>query len=589
MKKAVAVLGLVAVSNAFINNVDDELWGVDVKTKVQTVPASHNSGSMTINMKDDADNELHRYYSMPGNEGNIQFNDYTKTHDDELFNLGVDVKTKVQTLDAGHNRGKMNINIKDDADNELHNYYSMPKNQGSIQFNDYTVKKDDADNELHNYISMPKNKGSIQFNDYSQGRDDEFFNIGVDVKTKVQTVPASHNSGKMSITMKDDADNELHNYYSMPKNQGNIQFNDYTKTHDDELFNLGVDVKTKVQTLDAGHNRGKMNINIKDDADNELHNYYSMPKNQGNIQFNDYTVKKDDNDDEFWGVDVKTKVQTVPASHNSGSMTINMKDDEDYELFNLGVDVKTKVQTLDAGHNRGKMNINIKDDADNELHNYYSMPKNQGNIQFNDYTKTHDDEYWGVSVNTKVQTVPASHNSGTMTINMGDDAEDEFWGVDVKTKVQTVPASHNSGKMTINMKDDADDEFWGVDVKTKVQTVPASHNSGSMTINMKDDADNELHNYYSMPKNQGNIQFNDYTKTHDDADDEFYQATPAGKGIHRDEIEILSHLLKLASQDKNGNLVLDGVKIGKIPQYKGKTNTTTKPHAELPKRNFLAF
>ena len=44
------------------------------------------------------------------------------------------------------------------GDNELHKYFSMSNNQGEIQFNDYSVHKDDeTDNELHNYYPLSSN------------------------------------------------------------------------------------------------------------------------------------------------------------------------------------------------------------------------------------------------------------------------------------------------------------------------------------------------------------------------------------------------------------------------------------------------
>jgi len=274
---------------------------------------------------------------------------------------------------------------------------------------------------------------------------------------------------------------------------------------DDEYFGLGIDIKSKVQTADVSRSHRRINVNMKDDADNELHNYFSMPHNKGDIQFNDYTVK--------------------------GSK----KDDADDELF-LGIKINNKVQTANANHAHGMININMKDDADNELHSYYSMPHNKGNIQFNDYSKAKDDELFGL-------------------------------GIDIKSKVQTADVSRSRGRINVNMKDDADDDELfglGVNIKSKVQTADVSHSHGRINVNMQDDAD-----------------------------DEFYAAS-AGKGNHKDEIELLRSLLKIATQDKNGNVIVDGVKIGKIPQAKEhtkplKNNSSSKAQPELPKRKFLAF
>jgi len=395
-----------------------------------------------------ADNELHNYYSMSGNQGNIQFNDYTKTHDDELWGVGINVKSEVNNFP--HNSGTIVISHDDEADNELHNYYSMPGNQGNIQFNDYTVKRDATDDELW----------------------------GVDVKVNSEVNNFPHNSGTIRISHDDETDNELHKYFSMSGNQGEIQFNDYTVKRDatdDELW--GVDVGIKSEVNNFPHNSGTIRISHDDETDNELHNYYSMPGNEGNIQFNDYTVKRDATDDELWGV---------------------------------GIDVKSEVNNFP--HNSGTIVISHDDEADNELHNYYSMPGNQGNIQFNDYSKTHDDELWGVNVG----------------------------------------------------------------IKSEVNNFP--HNSGNIVIGHDDEADNELHNYYSMSGNQGNIQFNDYSKTHDD---EFVARRP--EKLTKDEIEVLATLLKVASQDKDGNVVVDGVKIGKIAKQETKKTETPKP------KKFLAL
>jgi len=427
-----------------------------------------------------ADNELHNYYSMPGNQGNIQFNDYSKTHDDELWGVGVNIKSEVNNFP--HNSGNIVISHDDQADNELHNYYTMPRNQGNIQFNDYTVQRD--------------------------ATDDELWGVDVNLKSEVNNFP--HNSGNIRISHDDQADNELHKYFSMPGNQGEIQFNDYTVKRDatdNELRGIGVDVNLKSEVNNFPRNSGNIRISHDDEADNELHNYYSMPGNEGNIQFNDYTVKRDATDDELWGVDVKVKSEVNNFPHNSGNIRIS-HDDE----------------------------------ADNELHNYYSMPGNQGNIQFNDYSKTHDDELWGVDI----------------------------------------------------------------DVKSEVNNFP--YNSGTIVISHDDEADNELHNYYSMSGNQGNIQFNDYTKTHDDElflgvnigvksevnnfphnsgtivishDDEF--VAHHVEKLTKDEIEVLATLLKVATQDKNGNVVVDGVKIGKIPKQEAKKIETPKP------KKFLAL
>jgi hypothetical protein len=332
-----------------------------------------------------------------------------------------------------------------------------------------------ADNELHNYYSMPGNQGNIQFNDYSKTHDDELFGLGINVKSEVNNFP--HNSGTIVISHDDEADNELHNYYSMSDNQGNIQFNDYTvsrrdATEDDELW--GLDVKVKSEVNNFPHNSGNIRISHDDETDNELHKYFSMSGNQGEIQFNDYTVSKKDatEDDELWG---------------------------------LGVDIKSEVNNFP--HNSGTIIISHDDEADNELNNYYNMPGNQGNIQFNDYSKTHDD----------------------------------------------------------------DNELWGLDVGIKSEVNNFPYNSGTIVISHDDEADNELHNYYSMSDNQGNIQFNDYSKTHDDE----FVARPVEK-LTKDEIQVLAALLKVASQDKDGNVVVDGVKIGKIAKQEVKKIETPK-------------
>jgi hypothetical protein len=546
MKKTIAVLGLAAVSNAINNNyVDDQLFGlgIDIKSKVQTADVSHSRGHINVVMKDDADNELHNYYSMPHNKGDIQFNDYTVKKDDaddELFGLGINVNSKVQTANVNHSRGQINVIMKDDADNELNNYYNMPHNKGNIQFNDYSKTNDD---ELFGLGIDVKSKVQTADVSHSRGkinvvmRDDELFGLDIGVKSKVQTADASHSRGHINVVMKDDADNQLHSYYNMPHNKGNIQFNDYTKAKDDEFFGLGIDVKSKVQTANVNHSRGQINVIMKDNADNELHNYYSMPHNKGDIQFNDYTVKKDDADDELFGlgINVKSKVQTANANHVSGTANIIMRDEADDELFfGLGADIKSKVQTADVSHSRGHINVVMKDDADNQLHSYFNMPHNKGNIQFNDYSKTNDDELFGL-------------------------------GINVNSKVQTANVNHSRGQINVIMNDDGDDELFGLDigVKSKVQTADASHSRGHINVVMKDDADNE-----------------------------FFQAS-SSKGNHKDEIEVLRSLLKLATQDKDGNLVLEGVKIGKIPQVKEpktlKNHTSSKAQADVPKRNFLAF
>jgi ribosomal 30S subunit maturation factor RimM len=346
---------------------------------------------------------------------------------------------------------------------------------------------------------------------------------------------------------------------------------------DDEYFGLGVNINSKVQTADVHGSRGVINVHMRDDADNELRNVYNMPHNQGDIQFNDYTVKgkKDDADDEFFfGVKINNKVQTADVHGSHGMINVNMRDDAEDEFWGLGVDVKSKVQTVNASGSRGKVNLNFQDDADNELNNIYNMPHNKGNIQFNDYTvqgkskkDDADDEYWGldVGIKSKVQTADVHGSRGTINVNMKDDTEDEFWGLgaDIKSKVQTADVHGSRGKINVNMRDDAEDEFWGlgVDIKSKVQTADVHGSRGKINVNMRDDAD-----------------------------DEFFSHTDR---LNRDEIEVLRSLLKHTTQDKNGNVLLDGVKIGKIPKVKEhktlKTNTTSKPQASIPERKFLAF
>ncbi len=121
MKKTLAILGLIAFSNAANSNF------------------AQMPGKITPIIKADSDNELHNYVPMASNKGNVQVNDYYKSHDD--------------------------------ADNELHNYIPIAKNQGDFQMNEYKTH-DDADNELHNYIPMASNKGNVQVNDYYKSHDD---------------------------------------------------------------------------------------------------------------------------------------------------------------------------------------------------------------------------------------------------------------------------------------------------------------------------------------------------------------------------------------------------------------------------------
>jgi len=207
---------------------------------------------------------------------------------------------------------------------------------------------------------------------------------------------------------------------------------------------------------------------VLDDADNQLHSYFSMSNNQGSIQFNDYTVHRDASDES--------------------------------ELF--------KVSPTWAKVNQ-QFQIQRDDEIDNELHSYFSMPNNQGNIQFNDYTVHRD----------------AADNE-----------------LRVPVRIPEISAKTNQTKKIQN-----DDEI-----------------------------DNELHNYYSYDKT-----FNVIDHGILNYDDEFALTAAGSQKFTKDEIETLASILKLATQDKDGNVMVDGVKVGKMPKREFKK-------VEVPKkRNFL--
>jgi len=165
MKKSLAILGLIAFSNAANSHfVDDELLKFDAKTEIAHF--THMPGKITPIIKANSDNELHNYIQMKSNQGNVQINEY-KTHDDadsELHNY-LDFQGGVQP-------NPFKQHFHDDADNELHNYY-VPNNKGNVQVNDYK-SHDDADNELHNYIQMKSNQGNVQINEYKTHDDADF-------------------------------------------------------------------------------------------------------------------------------------------------------------------------------------------------------------------------------------------------------------------------------------------------------------------------------------------------------------------------------------------------------------------------------
>jgi hypothetical protein len=502
---------------------DDEFGIVDVKTDIQTVVMPGNRGRVTIG-RDDADNELDMHFHVPNNRGNFQVNDYTKTHDDFDDEFGiVNVKTDVQTVVMPGNRGAVTIG-RDDADDELHMHFNVPNNRGNFEVNDYTVRKDAEDDE---------------------------FGI-VDVKTDIQTVVMPGNRGRVTIG-RDDADDE---------------------------FGI-VNVKSDIQTVVMPGNRGPVTIK-RDDADNELDMHFHVPNNRGNFQVNDYTKTHDDFDDEFGIVDVKTDIQTVVMPGNRGPVTIR-RDAEDDE-FGI-VDVKTDIQTVVMPGNRGPVTIR-RDDADNELDMHFNVPNNRGNFQVNDYTKTHDDEelFLHLDVKSDIQTVVMPGNRGPVSIKR-DDADNEL------EMYFHVP--NNRKNFVVNdytvKKDAEDDEFGIVDVKTDIQTVVMPGNRGPVKIR-RDDADDELHMHFNVPNNRGNFEVNDHTVKKDAEDDEFgvvdYDdefAVTNSKRLHKDEIDLLASILKHATQDKEGNVIIDGVKIAKIPKQENK-----KLEVPMPKK-FLAF
>jgi hypothetical protein len=235
-----------------------------------------------------------------------------------------------------------------------------------------------------------------------------------------------------------------------------------------------------------------------DDADNQLHSYFSMPNNQGNIQFNDHTVQRDAVDNELY----RRTPLIIQQGIELTDYTV-LRDTADNELR-----VPVRIPTSAEKANQ-TLKVQNDDETDNELHNYYSMDDNLGNIQFNDYT-VHRDA-----------------------------ADDEL----------LIHYPYDQNKFLF----------------ARSQNRPVIMND--------DEADNELHNYYSMDDNQGNIQFNDHTVHRDAADDEFVLTaapTAASQKLTKDEIHTLASILKQATQDKDGNVMVDGVKVGKMPKQEAK-------------------
>jgi len=395
--KSIAILSLALTSSAL----------------ARTNPHAQKPNQLRDIIYDDADNHLHSYFSMPKNQGSIQFNDYT-VHRDEADNE-LRIPVRIPEISAKNRTSK--IQNDDENDNELHSYFSMPKNQGSIQFNDYTVHKDAIDDELFK-VSPTWTKVNQHF----------------------------------QVQKDDENDNELHSYFGMPKNQGSIQFNDYT-VHRDEADNE-LRVPVRIPEISAKNRTSK--IQNDDETDNELHSYFSIPKNQGSIQFNDYTVHRDEADNELR---IPVRIPEISAKNRT-----------------------SKIQN--------------DDEIDNELHSYFSMPKNQGSIQFNDYTVHRDETDNELRVPVRIPEISAKNRT------------------------------------------------------SKIQT--------------DDEADNELHNYYNRDHTFNEIGHGLYL------DDEFVLTAAASQRFTKDEIETLASILKLATQDKDGNVMVDGVKVGKMPKKEAK-------------------